>query len=108
MALTDRGPMQITDEERDFIRHALGLTYKKIGYRNFYRAGGDDVEIGRALVRKGMAVELPVTEGYSEPCFLISTAGFRAAAKRGEKMDGEETARMARRIDPRAFRTEPV
>jgi hypothetical protein len=86
----------ITDAERDFIRHALGLNNGKIGHRNFYRAGGDDAEIGRSLVCKGMAIELPPTEGYPDPCFLISSSGFRAAAKPGEKMDPEETTMMAR------------
>ena len=32
-------PDMITSEERHFIRHALGLTRKRVGYRNFFAAG---------------------------------------------------------------------
>lgn len=95
--------MGITAEERHFIRHALGLTRQKVGYRNFYRAGGDSVHVGRSLVRKGMAIELPPSDGLPpEPLFLISSAGFRAAAKQGEMMDKEEAQKM-QRIDQRAY-----
>lgn len=84
------------------MRHALGLASKKVGYRNFYRAGGDDAKIGEALVAKGMAIYLAPSEGYPDPCFMISTKGFEACCKRGEAMDREETERM-KRIDQRAF-----
>jgi hypothetical protein len=34
--------MDTTKDERDFIRHALGLARAKVGYRNYYQAGGND------------------------------------------------------------------
>lgn len=89
--------MQITAEERHFIRHALGLDQVRngIGYRNRFFAGGKDQETGEALVEKGMAV---VFDGN---WFVITTKGFNAARKGREKMDAEETARM-KKIDQRA------
>lgn len=96
----------ITDAERDFIRHALGLTNpdaRKVGYRNRYSAGGRDVEIGASLVRKGMAVHFPPDPSWRpDHFFVITTAGFRAAKEPGETMDREETEKM-KRFDAKAF-----
>jgi len=83
--------------ERDFIRHALGLTRQKVGYRNHYAAGGDDVAIGRALVARGFAVELSASRIRPEVRFAITHAGFEAAKKPGESMDAEELAAMRAR-----------
>ena len=91
---------ELTKEERDFARHALGLSNAKTGYRNYYMAGGDDVFTGRALVAKGFAVEYPPKKGLRpDPTFLITRAGFEAVRKPGEKMDREETAKF-KRLDP--------
>lgn len=86
---------ELSAEERDFIRHALGLNYQKIGYRNFYMAGGSDVLIGRSLVAKGFAREFPPKPQLRpDPTFAITRSGFEAAKLPGETMDREETARM--------------
>lgn len=90
------GAHDITERERDFIRHALGLSKQKTGFRNYYCAGGDDVEVGRSLVRKGMAVEARPNSVFPDPIFYISTAGFNAVRRRGERMDNDECARLAR------------
>jgi len=99
-------PDVITEAERDFIRHALGLTNpdaRKVGYRNRYSAGGDDVETGRSLVRKGMAVHFPPDPGFRpDDLFMITTRGFDAAREPDETMDREETATM-KRLDARAY-----
>ena len=86
----------MTGDERSFIRHALGLSKQKLGFRNFYAAGGDDVAIGRALVAKGYAVEMGQREYRPDVCFKITLSGFMAVAEKGEEMDEEETAIMLR------------
>ena len=88
----------LTTSERKFIRHALGLSNpdaRGMAYRNYYYAGGDDVEIGRRLVAKGMAVHYPPVASYQpDDAFMITTRGFKAAAKRGERLDREEAERI--------------
>lgn len=89
----------LTTEERHFIRHALGLTNKRVGYRNFYAAGdGDGVAIGRALVAKGYAEEIQTGAHRPDVNFVITFSGFMAAARKGEEMDEEETDKMMRRM----------
>lgn len=88
----------ITKREREFIRHALGLSNpdsRGVAYRNYYYAGGDDVEVGRGLAAKGMAVHYPPVVGYQpDDAFMITTRGFEAAAKKGERLDREEAERI--------------
>lgn len=94
--------MSITAAERKLIRSALGLDNpdaRGVGYRNRYFAGPADVATADALVAKGMAIRL---DGEADPLFKITTAGFRAASKPGEKMDREESSDM-RRYDARAI-----
>jgi hypothetical protein len=86
----------LTEDERDFARHALGLTNSKVGYRNFYAAGGSDAETGRRLVARGFAVEFPSTSVRPEPTFMITREGFEAVKHRGEAMDREEAVRFDR------------
>ncbi len=98
--------MEVTPEERKFIRSALGLDNpdaRGTGYRNRYFAGADDVPIGDALVKKALAIRLDGDGFDGLPLFKITTAGFRAVAKKGETMDREETVDM-HRWDQRAFR----
>jgi hypothetical protein len=88
----------LTKEERHFIRHALGLANKRVGYRNFYAAGdGEGVAIGRALVGKGYAEEIKTGHHRPDVNFIITLSGFMAAAEPGEEMDEEETEKMVRR-----------
>lgn len=89
--------MNLTKAERHFIRHALGLTRQRVGYRNYYAAGADDVALGRKLCAKGLAVEIPSVPSWPLiVTFLITRAGFDAVAERGESMNSEELARMRR------------
>jgi hypothetical protein len=98
----------LTSPERDFIRHALGLSRQRVGYRNFYAAGdGDGVAIGRSLVAKGFAVEVTTGNHRPDVNFMITLSGFMAAAEPGEEMDADETARM-RRLSEREAATETV
>lgn len=97
--------MDITKREREFIRHALGLSNpdsRGVAYRNYYYAGGDDVAVGHALAAKGMAVHYPPVVSYQpDDAFMITTKGFQAAAKKGERLDREEAERI-KRVDARA------
>lgn len=90
----------ITDAERKFIRHALGLSYGKVGYRNRFFAGPKDLQTGLSLKKKALAVHYP--EDGSDDLFVITTAGFNAVKEWGETMDREETINM-KRHDQRAF-----
>ncbi len=94
---------RLTEREREFIRHALGLSNRSIGYRNYFAAGGDDVQVGRALAARGLAIEAKKTALFPDPFFYITSAGFRAAQEPGEAMDLEERAKMER-IDAAAAR----
>ncbi len=100
----------ITMQEREIIRHALGLSNpdsRCVGYRNRYYAGGATADICRGLVAKGMALEIKDGDPGEISLFKISTEGFLNARKRSERMDKEETAEM-RKIDAaiRAARVE--
>lgn len=100
--------MDITKREREFIRHALGLSNpdsRGVAYRNYYYAGGDDVAVGHALAAKGMAVHYPPVVSYQpDDAFMITTKGFQAAAKKGERLDREEAERI-KKVDAKAAAT---
>lgn len=93
---------EISEKERAFIRHALGLTRSKIAYRNRYHAGGKDVETGLALTAKGMAIHISPSKDFPDDFFAITTRGFEAARASGETLDREEAIAI-RRWDQRAF-----
>ncbi|WP_162651592.1 hypothetical protein [Lentilitoribacter sp. Alg239-R112] len=92
----------ITEKETQFARHALGLTRGKIAYRNGFHAGGKDIDTGRSLEAKGMAVSFPPSELFPDVIFCITTKGFEAIKKRGEKLDREELERI-KRLDQKAL-----
>lgn len=95
----------VTKREREFIRDALGLSNpdaRGVAYRNYYYAGGDDVAVGHALVAKGMAVHYPPVVSYQPgDAFMITTCGFEAAKKAGERLDREE-AKQIKIVDAKA------
>lgn len=84
----------LTDKERQFIRHALGLDNENIGYRNKFFASGSNIEIGRALIKKGLAIHYPPEKLRKSHLFVITTPGFNAACNDGETMDREEVIAM--------------
>lgn len=83
----------LTSQQRQVIRHALGLTYSSTGYRNRYLASGEMLKVWRRLVETGHAVAGDTT-GLGT-WFAVTLKGFEAVRKRWEKMDREETAAMA-------------
>jgi hypothetical protein len=92
VAQTDK---PLSEVERHFIRHALGLTMTNRAYRNHYAAGGDDqIAIGRALVARGYAVERARMSTDPYFYFFITLAGFEAVRQPWEELDREERIRM--------------
>lgn len=84
--------MQIEPHEYDVIAHALGLggTYDRFkprrrwAYRNYFAAGGKDIDTWKGLVDQGFATPLrprdPATCNY--PGFAVTHAGAIAAGLR--------------------------
>ncbi len=81
----------LTREERHVIAHALGLTprggSRKAGrrwaYRNWFGAGGKDVDTWRGLVERGFACTLQPTDPANKtPGFAVTHAGAVAAGLR--------------------------
>jgi len=81
----------LTDRERHMMRHALGLTNRKVGYRNKYIAGPSAAEVWRNLVARGLAHEQSRVDDSDElPMFSVRLAGVVAVLRDGERMDREE------------------
>jgi hypothetical protein len=83
--------MNINPEEYDVIAHALGLsgTYdrykprRRWAYRNYFAAGGKDVQTWESLVARGLAATLrPVNPDNTTPGFSVTHAGTVAAGLR--------------------------
>lgn len=92
----------LTDHERHMMRHALGLSTRKVAYRNRYTAGGADVAVWRALVARGLAHEHSDIGG--DPLFCVRSAGVMAVLKDGERLDREDMD-YVQRLE--AFLSEP-
>lgn len=82
----------LTQEEQHVIAHALGLTPRggpsrtgrRWAYRNYFAAGGKDVDVWRGLVDRGLACNLrPVDPSNTTPGFAVTNAGAIAAGLRG-------------------------
>jgi hypothetical protein len=83
--------MKLEPREYDVIAHALGLggTYDRFkprrrwAYRNYFAAGGKDVETWRGLVDRGLACTLrPVDPRNASPGFAVTHEGAVAAGLR--------------------------
>lgn len=83
--------MQVEPREYDVIAHALGLggTYdrykprRRWAYRNYFAAGGKDVQTWQGLVGRGLACTLrPVDPSNDTPGFAVTHAGAVAAGLR--------------------------
>ena len=69
-----------TRMEREIIEHALGIRVvggkkTKGGYRNYFIAGGADIDICRELVAKGLMIEGRSSPIAPDPCFAVTDAG---------------------------------
>lgn len=79
----------LTDHERHVMRHALGLTNRKVAYRNRFISGGSDIDVWRSLVSRGLAHEHKGTDEQF-PRFCVRLWGVLAVLRDGERLDGEE------------------
>ncbi|MBK8161535.1 MAG: hypothetical protein IPK59_23260 [Rhodospirillaceae bacterium] len=94
----------LTKREREFIRHALGLSNpdsRGVAYRNYYYARRRR-RCCHGLVAKGLAVHYPPVVSYQpDDAFMITTAGFEAAKNKAERLDREEAERI-KKVDAKA------
>lgn len=75
----------ITAEQRDMMRHALGLDRQPKPYRNNYCAGDADIPAWEDLVAKGLAVLLRKPEqGWAGPVYGVTEAGKALILGSGE------------------------
>ncbi len=75
---------QITVDDLDNLRHALGVSDRcRKGYRNYFVAGGKDVESFERLCEAGFAVKnLRPYVGSSDPCYHATLEGAKAVGLR--------------------------
>jgi len=71
--------LELTEQERDILRHALGMDRCRVAYRNNYSATpkSDSYPVCMGLVSKGL---MERTAGYTETMvhFMVTDAGREA------------------------------
>ncbi len=79
---SETGKTTVTAEQLDFLRHSLGLNDRGHGteYRNYFVAGGKDVEVCRSLVALGLMSEGQSATRLCGDLFHVTDEG-RAVAK---------------------------
>ena len=77
---------QITSEECEIIRHALGLNYKRRPYRNHYCDAADAPELA-ALVAKGLMKAGRIINNGDDRYYHVTSAG---AAMVGSKLPANQ------------------
>jgi hypothetical protein len=86
--------MEMTPEQKELARHALGLRDgRKVSYRNHFVVGdgGRDFEAWDALAESGLAKKHgPKTPYGGDYCFVLTRAGAIAALNDGERLDPED------------------
>lgn len=91
--------MNITDIQRQMMRHALGLDASKTAYRNHYTCGSVAAEdLWLDIFDKGLAVPGKM------PTWHVTRTGFAAVALPGETFDEETFAGVDRLEAERAAR----
>jgi hypothetical protein len=70
--------MDLTVDDMDNLRHMLGVSLKTPrGYRNYFVAGGKDVESMERLCRAGLAVKNGRYALSVDPCYHATQEGGR-------------------------------
>jgi len=73
----------ITADDLDNLRHMLGVSDKhRRGYRNYFVAGGKDVESMERLRESGFVVKNERYGLSSDPCYHATVDGARAVGLR--------------------------
>jgi hypothetical protein len=91
----------LTEKQRDFARHALGLPNKNnMTYRNHFCVGegGDGYEDWEDLVSKGMAVKAIGGSGWVGDFFYLTLEGARAVLLPKEHISREDAEKMRRNV----------
>ena len=74
---------RITVDDLDNLRHMLGVSERSPrGYRNYFVAGGADVESMERLLVAGFVVKNDRYALSPEPCYHATTEGARAVGLR--------------------------
>ena len=74
---------QITADDLDNLRHALGVSERcRRGYRNYFVAGGKDVASMERLLRAGFVEKNERYRSSSNPCYHATVEGARAVGLR--------------------------
>jgi hypothetical protein len=69
----------ITADDLDNLRHMLGVSDRcRLGYRNYFIAGGDDVASLERLRVAGFAVKNERYRLSADPCYCATIEGARA------------------------------
>lgn len=78
-------PEKLTKEQRQAMRHALGLDRKRKSYRNRYHAaiGSPDAEMWTELAALGCATLVHVEDDIA--LFAVTGAGRRALGEGGDR-----------------------
>lgn len=84
---------EMTERQIDLARHALGLTYKRVSYRNAFVTGegSTDFPDWEDMVKGGFAWRRgPVKIFAGDYCFHLTRAGADAALNPGESLCPED------------------
>ncbi len=73
--------MELTDEQKDIIRHSLGLGYSKKPYRNYYCASFGDPKL-KELARIGAMTEGRIINRGENQYYLVTPAGAEAVGSK--------------------------
>jgi hypothetical protein len=95
-AANDTGVI-LTDNERELIRRALGLTAVRIAFRNYFITGydGDDFDAWSGLVQRGLAVTWSIS-GFDGVHFAATMPAAKAVKGKDEGFGREVTADLMR------------
>ena len=74
---------QITSDDLDNLRHMLGVTERtRRGYRNYFVAGGKDVDSMERLRSAGFVVKDERHTLSADPCYHATVEGAKAVGLR--------------------------
>lgn len=80
--------MDLSAEQREKMRHALGLDRQKVAYRNHYITLSSDPD-WEDLVERKLARDHHINDGRDNHNYSVTALGFSAVAEPGETDDGE-------------------
>ena len=81
--------MKLSDEQRDLMKHTLGLDRAAESYRDYFCAGEDhaDMPIISQLIELGMMWKSHVINDGRDAIYKVTVAGRKSLAAGGEILD---------------------